>query len=190
MNRHRAFQFLTLLTFSTLAAGAVGCSSGSSPTEPGLDEPAVTKSARAAGAAEDFPSMLEDESKRRGRGGDDRGNDDRRGRGNGNQADNNGSGRGRRGRGGDDNRPGDRPRAGQEIEGAVVAVNGNRLTLAGGVQVVVNGETQWSARGDLFTLDQVAGSVANGAATRVEARGARQADGSLIAETIKAEVDN
>jgi hypothetical protein len=53
----------------------------------------------------------------------------------------------------------------------------------------VNGQTQWNRRGDLFTLQQVAAAVAAGKPTRAEARGTRQADGSLLAQTIKAEVD-
>jgi hypothetical protein len=182
MTRHRAFQFVTLLTLSTLGSVAGGCANGSSPTEPvSFDEPIVTKSSSSPATAEGSLSAAADESKRRGRGGDDQPGDDR------------GNGRGRGGRGGNANRPEDRPRAsraGQEFEGAVVSVDGNRLTLAGGVRVVVNGQTQWSARGDLFTLDQVAGSVASGAPTRVEGRGTRQADRSFLAQTIKAEVDN
>jgi hypothetical protein len=180
MNRHRVSVLLTSLSLSTLAMGAVGCSNSSSPTEPAFDEPSVAAS-----------SLSSTGDKRRGRGGgDDPAGDNRRGRGNGNDDRRGNDGRGR---GGDDRRDDDRqhpPRAGAEFEGSVTAVNGNTIVLAGGTRVTVNGQTQWSARGDLFTLAQVAGSVASGDPTRVEGRGTRQADGSFLAQTIKAEVDN
>lgn len=196
MTRHRLSQFLTLLTLASLTAFASACAKGSSPTEPDFDQPILAKSSPVPATADGSATVVTDESKRRGQGADDPAGDDRGGRRGNDQAGNRGSGRDQRGRGNDDNnrpnnnRPEDRPRAGQEFAGAVVSVGGNRLTLAGGAQVVVNGQTQWSARGDLTTLDQVARSVAAGAPTRVEGRGARQADGSLLAQTIKAEVDD
>jgi hypothetical protein len=184
--------FILTLSLATLSLGAAGCANGHSPTEPSFSD--LDAPAKAA------VSSISDESG--GGGGDGQGDDNnnnRRGRGRG--GDNRGRGRGgddqgaddrnRRGRGGN-NRPDDRPqppRAGQEFEAAVVAVDGQTLTLAGGTRVTVNGQTQWSARGDLFSLSQVAGSVAAGKPTRVEGRGARQADGSILAQTIKAEVD-
>ncbi len=163
MNRHRAFVLLASL--STLAVGAVGCSNAHSPTEPAFDEPlAAASSASTVG------------EKRHGA--DDPAGDDRGG-----QADNNN----RRGRGNGRQKP---PQAGAEFEGTVASVNGGTIVLAGGTRIAVNGQTQWSARGDLTSLAQVAASVAGGDPTRVEGRGARQADGSLLAQTIKAEVDD
>ncbi|HEX9943016.1 MAG TPA: hypothetical protein VGG03_13440 [Thermoanaerobaculia bacterium] len=183
MARSRFPQFLILLSASALALGAAGCSNGQSPTEPSiasLDAPVAAKSV----------SSVSDESRGRGRGrgGNDAAANDRRGRGRGGD-DQAGDDRGRRGRGNNDDRRPEEPRVGQEFEATVVAVNGNTLTLAGGVRVVVNGQTQWNTRGDLFSLSQVAGAVAAGVPTRVEGRGVRQADGSILALTIKAETD-
>ncbi len=179
MNRHRLFVLLATLSLSTLALGAVGCSNSHSPTEPAFDEPlAAASSASTVGEKRhgaDDPA------------GDDRGGqtNNRRGRGNdGRQDDNNRRGRGN---GNGQQRP---PQAGAEFEGTVTSVNGGTLVLAGGTRVLVNGQTQWIARGDLFSLAQVAGSVAAGDPTRVEGRGVRQADGSFLAQTIKAEVDD
>lgn len=202
MARHRFFSRLTLLSLSALTLGAVACSN-SSPTEPrfdDLEQPAAATSSLTA---------VTDESRGRGRGGDDQAGDDRRGRGNDDRAgDDRGRGRrgrgnddraddnrGRRGRGnrGNDNRPDDRPqapRAGIEFEAAVTAVNGQTLVLADGTRVIVNGQTQWSNRGDLFTLSQVAGSVAAGDPVRAEGRGDRRADGAIVARTLKVEVDD
>ena len=61
--------------------------------------------------------------------------------------------------------------------------------LAGGQRIVVNGQTQWDSRGDLFSLQQVAAAVNAGRPTRAEARGTVRADGALVAQTVKAEVD-
>ena len=171
MNRHRALVLLTSLSLSTLALGAAGCSNVHSPTEPAFDdEPVASKSLSSAA------------DKRRG--GDDSAGGSRRGRGN----DNRRQGDNRRGRGNDDRqRP---PQAGAEFAGAVTSADGGTIVLAGGLRVTVDGQTQWSARGDLFSLAEVAGSVAAGDPTRVEGRGVRQNDGSLLAQTIKAEVDN
>lgn len=186
MARHRFFSRLTLLSLSALALGTVACSN-SSPTEPAFDdlsEPVAATSSLTA---------VTDESRGRGRGGDDQAGDDRRGRGNDDRNDDN---RGRRGRGnrGNDDRPrNDRPqapRAGIEFEAAVTAVDGQTLLLANGTRVIVNGQTQWSNRGDLFTLGQVAGSVASGDPVRAEGRGDRQAGGAILARTLKVEVDD
>jgi len=188
MTRFR-FPYILTLSLSTLALGAVGCSNGQSPTEPALD------SLNAPIAASSSSSVSVDD-KRHGaddpagddnggqRGGNDDRNDDRNG-------DNRGGRRGR-GRGGNDDntRPNPRPVAGAEFEARVLSVNGNTLNLAGGTRVTVNAQTQWIARGDLFSLTQVARSVSAGRFTRVEGRGTRQADGSFLAKTIKAEVDN
>lgn len=189
------FPYVLTLSLSTLALGAAGCSNSHSPTEPSFDLEAAPKlsvsPAGEEGLAQEGAAAAID--KRRGRGGDDPAGDDRGRRGRGGD-DRNGDDRGRRGRGRDD-RPANpqqprQPRAGQEFEGSVASVSGQSLSLAGGSRVTVNGQTQWSARGDLFTLGQVAGSVAAGKPTRVEGRGVRQADGSLLAQTIKAEVDD
>jgi hypothetical protein len=112
-------------------------------------------------------------------------------------------GRGGRGRGGDD-QPGQPqptptpgqprptptpqgPRAGAQFNGFVSSVSGNTITLAGGSRIVVNGQTGWVARGDLHSLADISGSLAAGLAPRVEGRGNRQADGSIVAVTIKGE---
>jgi hypothetical protein len=196
------FPYVLTLSLSTLALGAVGCSNSHSPTEPAFD--LETSKAAVSTVGDDSVAPSGDDSavdKRRGRGGDDPAGDDRGGSGRGgddrNGDDRNGDNRGRRGRGRDD-RPANppnptnpqSPRAGQEFEGSVVAVNGSSLTLAGGTRIVVNGQTQWNARGDLFNLSQTAGSVRAGRPTRAEGRGTRQADGSILALTLKVEVDD
>jgi hypothetical protein len=163
-----------LSTFALAAAlvlplATVGCSQGSSPTEPAFDDELASASSLSAATGE---------SKGRGHGGDDKtdDNDNNRRRG-----------RGGNGNGDDGNQPGRPARNGQEFEGAVGSVGAGSLTLAGGRRIVVNGATQWSGRGDLFSLSQVSGSLAAGNAPRVEGRGTRQADGSILASTIKAE---
>ena len=191
---NRKFALLTLS--SLLAFGTVGCTKGSSPTEPAFD---LEDSAMAA-------SSVSVESDKR-RGGDDDRNDDnsstsnnrRRGRG---QDDAPGDDRGRRGRGGrgrggDDNQPNNpnnpnpRPnQAGQEFEARVTAVQGANLILANGTRVIVNGQTQWSNRGDLFNMNQVSGAVAANRPVRAEGRGTRQGDGAILANTLKVEVDD
>lgn len=177
------FSYVLTLSLSTLALGAVGCSNGSSPTEPSI----ASIDAPVAATSSSSVSSVSDESRGRGRGGNDDDNNNRRNRR-------------QRGRGADDPAGDDRrddrredrrqPNAGAEFEGTVVSVAGNTLLLSGGVRVSVNGATQWIARGDLFTLSQVAASVAAGKPTRVEGRGTRQADGTFLAQTIKAEVDD
>ena len=205
MNPHRRLASLAALPLA--AALLVGCSQGS-PTEPSLEQSALSV------APASSLTSVSDESRGRGRGGDDDRDDDRRGRrgrddrnGNDDRGGRNGGddrgGRNGGGGGGGDDRGGrngggggggrnddGQPRTGLEFEGAVVAVNGQTITIAGGTRIVVNGATQWSGRGDLFTLDAVAGSLASGDPTRVEGRGERQANGTLLARTIKAEVDN
>jgi len=174
MNRHSR-KLIALISFATLPLGTVACSNGSSPTEPAFsDEEALVSTST------DGVSLTVEESKGRGRGGDDNGGDNRGGKG----------GKGRGGRGGRGGGQDDTPRAGQEFEGAVASVGGSSLRLANGTRIVVNGQTQWIARGDLHSLDQIAGSVAANRPTRVEGRGTRQADGSILALTLKAEVDD
>ncbi len=162
---------LALASVLVLPLATAGCSKGSSPTEPAFDDELASASSL---------SVVTEESKGSGSGGsggdDDRNDDD----------DNNRRRRGRGGRGGndDDNRP---ARNGREFEGAVTSVGSDSVTLAGGLRIVVNGGTQWSGRGDLFSLSEIAGSLAAGNDPRVEGRGNRQGDGSILATTIKAE---
>ncbi len=176
MIRYRLLPTLTLLSLSTLALGAVGCSNGQSPTEPAaFDTPAASK------------SLAVSTDKRHGA--DDPAGDDHGGRNGGNGADDP-AGDDHGGRNGQPQRP-PRPARGAELEGAVasVDVSGGVLVLASGKRIAVNGQTQWNARGDLFSLQQVAASVAAGRRTRAEARGTLQT-GGLLATTVKAEVDN
>jgi hypothetical protein len=201
---------LALASLLILPLGTVGCSKGQSPTEPAVDlesavvsaesTASVTEESRGRGRGGDDEAGDEagdDRRGRRGRGsddaaGDDRGRRGRRGRGGDDANNNNGGGR-RGGRNGGNNDNGEqRPRVGQEFEARVVSVDvgGGSLTLAGGTTVIVNGQTQWSARGDLLSLTEIAGSVRSGDPTRVEGRGTRQGDGSILALTLKAEVDN
>jgi hypothetical protein len=202
MNR-RSLKLFALLSVATLPFGTVACSK-SSPTEPAFDEQAllapVSADASVAPAAEDGSDLTSLTDARRGRGRGGRNSDDqagggrgRRGRGADDQAgDDRGRG-GRGGRGGQDdngNNPNNPARQGQEFEGAVARVGQNAIFLTGGTRIVVNGQTQWIARGDLHSLDQVAGAVRAGRPTRVEGRGTRQADGSFVAATIKAETDD
>jgi hypothetical protein len=186
------FPYILTLSLSTLALGAVGCSDGSSPTEPAFDS--LEAPVAAASSSTGSSAVSNGDEKRRG--GDDSNDDNdnnrrRRGRGG---DDNDGDDRGRRrgGRGGGDDRPGDdRPRnGGAEFEARVLSVSGNTLNLAGGTRVTVNGSTQWSARGDLFNLGQVAAAVSANRPVRAEGRGTRQADGSFVAQTLKVEVDD
>jgi Domain of unknown function (DUF5666) len=184
---------LALASVLVLPLATAGCSKGSSPTEPAFDDElasasslsVVTEESKGSGSGGDgsddnSADDNDNNRRRRGRGGDDDRNDDnnnrRRGRG----------GRGDRGNNGndDDNRP---ARNGREFEGAVASVGSDSVTLVGGLRIVVNGGTQWSGRGDLFSLSQIASSLAAGNDPRVEGRGNRQGDGSILATTIKAE---
>lgn len=177
---------LALAAVFTLPLATAGCSQGSSPTEPAFDDEiasasslsSVSEESRGRGGDDNSADDNDNNRRRRGRGGDDDRNDDnnnrRRGRGD------------RGGRGGNDD--GNRPaRNGQEFEGAVASVGGGSVTLASGLRIVVDGSTQWSGRGDLFSLSEIAGSLAAGNDPRVEGRGTRQGDGSILARTIKAE---
>ncbi len=210
MNQHRP---LLLVASLALAAGALGACSpaSSSPTEPTIAFDSAAKSFPASSAT---ASVASDDLIAKRHGGDDDGssdtgsaddngggggggNDDgtadqgRNGGRGGNDDNDNQRRRGRRGRGGDDNPQQPRaPRGGTEFEATVLAVRGDVIVLATGTNVVVNAQTQWSARGDLRTLPALAGAVAANRAPRVEGRGARQADGSIVAQTIKAEIDN
>ncbi len=178
MNRHHALKLIALLSVTILPLGTVACSQGSSsPTEPAfLDDDAVV-----ATSASSVSSVAEES---RSRGNDDPAGDDNGGKSG--KGGKNGKG-GKGGKGGQD----DTPRAGgREFEGSVASVGQSSLTLANGTRVVINGQTQWSARGDLRSLNQVSRSVAAGRPTRAEGRGNRQADGSILALTLKVEVDD
>jgi len=184
MAQRRFLQVLTLLSLSTLVLGASGCSQGHSPTEPeGLNASAGAKSLAAS-------------SDKRGGGGGRGGSDDPAGDNHGNQGrgtddpagdDHGGRNGGNGGNGGGQQRP---PRA-VELEGVVTAVDqaAGTVTLASGKRIVVNGQTQFDRRGDLVSLAKLADAVAAGKHPRAEARGTLQADGSLLAKTVKAEID-
>lgn len=177
MNRHH-LKLIALIAAITLPLGTVGCSNGSSPTEPAFSDDQPVLSTSTSGL-----SSATEESKGRGKGRRGRGGDDRAG-------DDNGGGR-RGGRGGqDDGNNNNNNRTGQEFEGAVASVGQNSITLTNGTRIVVNGQTRWIARGDLHTLRQVAGSVAANRPTRVEGRGTRQGNGNILALTLEAEVDD
>jgi len=75
-----------------------------------------------------------------------------------------------------------------EIEGRVTAVDASSLTIAGSV-VAVDAKTAFNRKGDLTSLAQAADAVAAHRRVRAEARATRQADGTLLAQTIKVEVD-
>ena len=190
---------LALATVLVLPLVTAGCSKGSSPTEPAFDDElasasslsVVTEESKGRGGDDDDDDKDNDNSaddndnnrRRGGRGGND---DDRK-----DDNDNNRR-RGRGGRGGNGNNGGNddnnRPaRNGREFEGAVTSVGSDSVTLAGGLRIVVNGGTQWSGRGDLFSLSQISNSLSAGRNPRVEGRGTRQGDGSILASTIKAE---
>ena len=186
MTRRRFPFVLTLISLSALGLGAAGCSNGSSPTEPAFTEETAAVSASVSddkrrGRGADDPAG-DDNGGRRGRGGDDA-NDDRGGRRGGR---NGGNGAGNNGNNGGQQAP----RGGVEFESAVASVNGGTLVLANGQRVVVTGQTQWIARGDLHSLDQVAAALSSGDDPRVEGRGNRQGNGAIVALTIKAEVDD
>ncbi len=192
------FPYILTLSLSTLALGAVGCSNSSSPTEPAFDD----LSAPVAATSSVTDSSITGEKRH---GADDPAGDDRGGNNGGNSADDNNNNRQRRGRGngnGNDDPAGDnrggrrggndnpRPAGTSEFEARVLSVSGNTLNLAGGIRVTVNGATQWSARGDLLNLSQVATAVSRNRPVRAEGRGTRQADGSFLAQTLKVEVDD
>jgi len=176
MARRRLLQALTLLSLSTLILGAAGCSQGHSPTEPeALSASSATKSLASSPGKRhgaDDPAG-DDHGGQQGSGADDPAGDDHGHHG---------------GRGGQQQRP---PRGASELEGAVATVDAaaGTLTLAGGQKIAVNGQTQWNRRGDLLSLQAVADAVAAGKHARAEAKGTRRADGALLAQTIKVEID-
>jgi hypothetical protein len=171
MNRFRSLPILPLVTLTMLPLGTIACSQGShSPTEP---EPLSESSTLSATSGNSLSSVTAESH-----GADDTGADDHGGQTR--------SGKGGRGRGGKDDNP-RAPQAGQQFTGAVRAVGAGSLTLANGVKVTVNAQTQWNARGDLLSLSQVSSSLAARRGPRVEGRGTRQSDGSILAATVKAE---
>lgn len=178
MTSHRALLLLGSIALSTSVLGA--CSrSASSPTEPSLAALDGSKSL----------SSVADDSRGRGRGGNDDGSSSgSHGRGRG--SDDGTAGNHGRGRGRGPGNPPQEPRAGREFEGTVLSVSGQTLTLAGGLRVTVNEQTVFDPRGDLRSLAALASSVAANQAPRAEGRGERQADGSILARTIKVEIDN
>jgi hypothetical protein len=167
----RSLPTLALATLAILPLGTIGCSQGShSPTEL---EP-LTEASALSSASSNLSAVTAESH-----GADDTGADDRGGNGQG--KDDNG------GKGGGGGKAPKAPKVGQEFAGAVRAVGAGSLTLANGVKVTVNAQTQWIARGDLFSLSQVSASLAAHRAPRVEGRGARQSDGSIAAASLKAE---
>lgn len=79
-----------------------------------------------------------------------------------------------------------------QFEGPVtdVDVPGSRVRLASGQTVRVDGSTQWSRLGDVIDLASLATAVSQGRASRVEGSGISQSDGSVLAATLKAEIDD
>ena len=172
MTHFRTLPTLALATLAILPLGTIGCSQGShSPTEP---EPLTESSTLSSASAGSLSAMTAESH-----GADDTGADDRGGSRQG--KDDNG------GKGGKGGRAPKAPKAGQEFEAAVRSVGAGSLTLANGLKVTVNAQTQWVARGDLFSLSQVSASLSAGRAPRVEGRGTRQSNGSILATSIKAE---
>lgn len=189
---HHSFSKLALAALLTLPLATTGCTEGQSPTEPAFDlaSDSVTGNSLAAapedsrGRGGDDGAASNDNGGKKGKSGknDDKGGKRRRGRDDRNRNDDRNGGNGN---GGDN-----RPRNGQEFEAAVASVNGNAIVLTTGTRVIVDGQTQWIARGDLHSLSEIAGSLAAGDNPRVEGRGTRQGDGSILALTIKAEDEN
>jgi hypothetical protein len=203
MNQHRPLLLLASLALATSVLGA--CSQGSSsPTEPSLSlDSAKSFAADSAGADASTATVAGDDVAKRhgvddgngsGGGGNDDGTLDQGGGNNDDPAgdDNDNHRQRRRGRqnpGGDNPQQPRAPRGGVEFAATVQSVTRSTITLVDGTRVLVNGQTQWNARGDLRTVDALASAVAANRAPRVEGRGTRQADGAILALTIKAEID-
>lgn len=179
MTQHRLLQALTLASLTTLLAGAAGCSQGQGPTEPSsLNAPAASKS---------LASSL-DKSHGGRNGSDDPAGDDHQGGGT--QAPGTDDPNGDRHGGRNQGNQGQGGQRGSELEGAVTAADpaAGLVTLARGKKIAVNAQTAFDRRGDLLTLAKVADAVAAGKHVRAEAHGTLQADGSLLATTIKVEI--
>lgn len=78
-----------------------------------------------------------------------------------------------------------------EFEGVVTSANRTlfTLTLADGTVVMVGSETEWNAEGNVTTFEDLADLVEGGNEVKVEGEGNLQADGSILATAIKAEVE-
>lgn len=169
-----------LLSLATLTA--VGCSkSAASPTEPAFlsEDSSATSASLVSGESRAQETTAAQPaagngltSNREPEPGDDRGGRNGGGR----------NGGGRNGGGRDDGN-----RAGTEFEAAVASINGSTITLATGSKVVVNAATVWSARGDLHNLAALRTSLNRNQHPRIEGRGTRQANGVILAKTLKAE---
>jgi hypothetical protein len=182
----KTLSHLALASALILPLGTLACSEGQSPTEPDFNveaasAPSSTLSSATGDSRRGGRTTVADDNNnnRRGRGGrrnDDVGGDD----------DNNNNQR----RGGRNQRPRNPAgqEAGQEAEGTVARVDGGTLVLTSGQTIAVNAQTRWDARGDLLSLNEVANAVQAGQNPRAEARGPRQADGTILAQTLKVEV--
>ena len=178
----KTLSHLALAAALILPLGTLACSEGQSPTEPDFNveaasAPSSTLSSTTGDSRRGGRTTVADDNNnnRRGRGG--RRNDDVGGDDNNNNNQN---------RGGRNQRPGQA--AGQEAEGTVARVDGGTLVLTSGQVITVNAQTRWDARGDLLSLNEVANAVQAGQNPRAEARGPRQADGTILAQTLKVEV--
>ncbi|HEV7672213.1 MAG TPA: hypothetical protein VGS22_27155 [Thermoanaerobaculia bacterium] len=170
------------LLLSLVTLSAVGCSkSGASPTEPVFlanDATATSANLVSGESRVQDPAAAQQAtgngltSNREAEPGDDHGGG------------NNGGGNG----GGHHNGGGaDDTTTGSQFHGAVASITGSTITLATGAKVTVNTATVWSARGDLLTLAALRTSFNRNQHPRVEGRGTRQANGSILAKTLKAE---
>ena len=79
-----------------------------------------------------------------------------------------------------------------EVDGAVtgVDVGSQTIFLGTGDEVVVDFNTVWDPRGDLFSFSELVGALNAGRNVRVEADGSFIESGAVLADTIKAEIDN
>jgi hypothetical protein len=78
-----------------------------------------------------------------------------------------------------------------EFENVVASVDrlAQSLTLVDGTVVVIGDGTIWDEDGDILDFATLADLVDGGNEVKVEGEGARQSDGSILATTIKAEVE-
>lgn len=171
------------LLLSLVTLSAVGCSkSGASPTEPvSLSDNATFGSVTGESRAQEpaaAPQQVAGNgltSNREAEPGDDHGG----GNGGGNSG---GNGGGHHNGGGADDTA-----TGTQFRAAVASIAGSTLNLVGGAKITVNAATAWSARGDLLNLAALRTSLNSNQHPRVEGRGTRQANGSILAKTLKAE---
>lgn len=66
---------------------------------------------------------------------------------------------------------------------------GRRMSLTNGVTVAVDNSSRFDATGDLFTFEAVASAVEQGQRIRVDGDGVFRADGSVLAERIRAVIE-